>query len=170
MGWSYLGIFSSSMRSQYTAVLMMSKLQQFFFLTAWYLVILHGKHLSTSSHEHPLWVTQLKFQHTPHGKEHVSRILYLAQTVTHNSWKFPLMSSLLWQMVTNCTQKKHFAASSRGSDKIFIGVADVLILFPPKQQSKTTAEVESVWTSHQSSSIAKKHLRFTKVHGSFMHG
>lgn len=41
------------------------------------------------------------------------------------------MSFLLWQVVTHCSQKKHFTASSRAFDKIFLAVADVLIFFPP---------------------------------------
>lgn len=80
---------SPSRRSHHSSVLVMSHLhlQQFFFLTAWYLVILQGMHLSTSRHEHPLPATQLKFQHTPHRKKHISRILYLVPTANNNSRK-----------------------------------------------------------------------------------
>lgn len=107
--------------------------RKFFFLEALYLVILQGMHLSTSSHEHPLPAAQLRFQRTPHGKQGVSKILYLARTATHNSRKFPLISLLLRQVVTHCSQKKHFTASSRGFDKIFIGVEDVLISSPKQR-------------------------------------
>lgn len=100
-------------------------------------VILLGRHLPTPSHEHPLLATLLRFQRSPHGKDNVGKMLYLSRTVNHNSRKFPLMSYPLWQVVARCTRKKPFPDSSRGLDKIFIGVVDVLIQkpsppYPPK--------------------------------------